>query len=74
MTNEEVGVDSIEGEGEEERGILKLKMSQRCCVYMESYSVSNVGKICDCLICINSLYSHIQLRTYFLKHNTVLQN
>ena len=40
----EVGVDSVEGEGEEERNT-KVKMSQRCCFYREAYSVLNIEKL-----------------------------
>ena len=42
---EEVGVDSVEGEGENGKKNNKVKMSQQRCLYVEAYSVLNIEKL-----------------------------
>ena len=38
-------MDSVEGEGENEKKNNEVKMSQQCCLYVEAYSVLNI-EIC----------------------------
>ena len=42
---EEGGVDSVTGESKGEGENTKAKMSVRCCLYKETYSVLNIEKL-----------------------------